>query len=184
MRYEFRGHVPAADGTTRWFSTRGRAICDPAGKPVRLSAVTTDVTERKRVEAERAALDRQLLDAQKWESLGVLAGGVAHDFNNMLTVVLGNAGLARRVAGAGHPALPHLDQIEEACRRAADQCRQLLADTGRTPAPTGSIDLNELIRSAAASSPSRRRPRPPSTTTFTPPSPRCGPTPHRSGRCS
>src|SRR5262245_45135555 len=87
MRYEFRGRVPAADGSTRWFATRGRVLRDAGGTPVRLVAVTTDVTERRRADEEREALNKQLHDAQRWESLGVLAGGIAHDFNNILTVI-------------------------------------------------------------------------------------------------
>ena len=104
----------------------------------------------KRAEAEREALNRQLLDAQKWESLGVLAGGVAHDFNNILTVVLGSAGLARKGLPPFNPAGPHLDQIEQACRRAADLCRQLLAYAGRGHIAAGKTDLNQLIRNSAA----------------------------------
>jgi len=56
--------------------------------------VTTDITARKLAEAERAKIDRELQEAQKWESLGVMAGGIAHEFNNILTVILGCAGLA------------------------------------------------------------------------------------------
>jgi len=151
MRYEFRGRVPTPSGFPRWFSTRGQVLRDTNGNAVRLVAVTTDITERKRAEAERATLDKQLLDAQKWESLGVLSGGVAHDFNNILTVVLGNAGLARKGLPPLSPASGYLEQIEEACRRAADLCRQLLAYTGREHAATATTaDLNQLIRASAA----------------------------------
>jgi PAS domain S-box-containing protein len=150
LSYEFRGRVPRADGETRWFTIRGQALAGPDGKPARVVGVTTDVTDRKRAERERAALDGQLLDAQKWESLGVLAGGVAHDFNNILTVILGGAGLARRALPAGSPAAPLLDQIEDASRRAADLCRQMLVYAGRGPAATGRADLNQLIRDAAS----------------------------------
>ncbi len=150
MRYEFRGNFPAPDGSVRWFTTRGRALRDATGKPVRLLGITTDVSERKRADATRAALDRQLLDAQKWESLGVLAGGVAHDFNNILTIILGSAGLAKRGLPPQSPANQLLDQIEQASRRAGDLCRQLLAYTGRGHIQAGSADLNALIRSSAA----------------------------------
>ena len=108
-----------------------------------------DVTERKRAEAERAALDLQLQDAQRWESLGVLAGGVAHDFNNILTVILGSAGLARRGLPPGAPALGYLDQIEQASRRAADVCRHMLAYAGRTQSTGTRADLAALVRDAA-----------------------------------
>jgi signal transduction histidine kinase len=150
MRYEFRGRVPAPDGSPRWFSTVGQVLRDKSGKAVRLVAVTTDVTERKRTEADRESLNRQLLDTQKWESLGVLAGGVAHDFNNILTVILGNAGLARKGLPPFSPAGPYLEQIEQASRRAADLCRQLLAYAGRGQIVTGKTDLNLLIQNSTA----------------------------------
>jgi signal transduction histidine kinase/CheY-like chemotaxis protein len=150
MRYEFRGRVPGADGAPRWFSTRGQVLRDETGQPLRLVAVTTDITERKQAEAERETLNRQLQDAQQWESLGVLAGGIAHDFNNILTVILGSAGLARKLIPAMNPAVIHLDQIEQASRRAADLCRQLLAYAGRGHAATGKTDVNELIRNSTA----------------------------------
>ena len=146
FRVHFRGPVPTPDGRERWFSTRGRTLLDPAGRPSRIVAVTADITERKRAEQEREALGRQLLDAQKWECLGVLAGGVAHDFNNILTVVLGSAGLVRRFLPPESPAAPYLDQIEQAAQRAAGLCREMLAYAGRGPAPDGTTDLSRLVR--------------------------------------
>jgi PAS domain S-box-containing protein len=146
MRYQYRGAAPAPDGRPRWFSTTGQVLCDPSGRAARIVAVTTDITERKRAEAEREVLDRQLQDAQRWESLGVLAGGVAHDFNNILTVVLGSAALARRGLPPGSPALGYLEQIEQACRRAANVCRQMLAYAGRAHNPGGTTDLAALVR--------------------------------------
>jgi PAS domain S-box-containing protein len=146
MRYEFRGRVPAPDGRPRWFSTSGRVLRDDSGGPVRIVAVTTDITERKRGEAEREELDRQLREAQRWESLGVLAGGVAHDFNNILAVIQGSAGLARRGLPPGAPAQTHLDQIDLACRRAAGVCRQMLAYAGHARSAGGTTDLTALVR--------------------------------------
>jgi PAS domain S-box-containing protein len=149
LSYEFRGRVPGPDGQVRWFATRGQFLKDADGTPIRVVAVTADVTDRKRAEAQQEELTQRLLDAQKWESLGVLAGGVAHDFNNILTVVLGSAGLARKTLPAGAPARQHLDQIETACRRAADLCRQMLAYSGRGPVAAGRTDLNALIKDSA-----------------------------------
>lgn len=149
MQYTFRGRVPAADGRPRWFSTRGQVLRDEAGRAVRIVAVTTDVTERKRAEEERETLARQLQDAQRWESLGVLAGGVAHDFNNILTIVLGSAGMARRDLPNGSPMAGYLDQIETACRRAAEVCRQMLAYSGRAQGGSTRTDLAALVREAA-----------------------------------
>ena len=148
--YEFRGRIPDADGRVRWFATRGQFVRDRDGTPTRIVAVTADISERKRAEAEQEEMTARLLDAQKWESLGVLAGGVAHDFNNILTVVLGSACLARKTLPPTAPARPFLDQIETACRRAAGLCRQMLAYSGRGPVTAGRTDLNTLIRDSAA----------------------------------
>ena len=149
MRYEFRGRAPAPDGFPRWFSTRGQVLRDASGRAVRIIAVTSDITELKRAEEQREALNRQLRDAAKWESLGVLAGGVAHDFNNILTVVLGSANLARRGLPANSSAAAYLDQIEQSCRRAAEVCRQMLAYAGRNLGGAARIDLTPLVRESA-----------------------------------
>ena len=148
--YTFRGRMPAEDGGDRWFTTQGQVVRNSDGKPTLMVAVTADVTARKRAEADRAALDRQIRDAQKWESLGILAGGVAHDFNNILTVVLGCAGLARKGLPAGSTATSHLEQIEKASRRAADLCRQLLAYAGRGQVVVCRADLNTVIRGSSS----------------------------------
>ncbi len=150
MRYEFRGRAPAEDGGPRWFSTRGQVLRDETDKAVRIVAVTTDITERKRAEEQREALNRQLRDTARWESLGVLAGGVAHDFNNILTVVLGSANLARRGLPADSSTAAYLDQIEQSCRRAAEVCRQMLAYSGHNQGGAVRIDLTSLVREAAS----------------------------------
>jgi PAS domain S-box-containing protein len=146
FRFQFRGAAPGADSRDRWFSTRGRTLLDSDRRPVRVVAVTTDITVRKRAEQEQEALGHQLLDAQKWESLGVLAGGLAHDFNNILTVVLGSAGLAQRHLPPGSPVAPYLEQIEQAAQRAAGLCREMLAYAGRGPVATSASDLSRIVR--------------------------------------
>jgi PAS domain S-box-containing protein len=146
FHFEYRGSTPAPDGRDRWFATRGQTVRGADGTPTRIAAVNLDITDRKRAELEREALGRQLLDAQKWESLGVLAGGIAHDFNNILTVVLGSAGLARRFLPADSPAGSYLDQIEHAAQRAAGLCREMLAYAGRGPTPSGTADLARVVR--------------------------------------
>ena len=78
-------------------------------------------------EAARASLEAQLRESQKMETLGTLAGGVAHDFNNILAVILSNVDLARREVGPGHAALESLAAIDKASRRATDLVRQILA---------------------------------------------------------
>jgi len=89
--------------------------------------VFEDITERKQAEAARLTLEAQLRESQKMEALGTMAGGVAHDFNNALAMIIGNAELARQDVGPGHAALVSLEEIGKACRRATDLVQQILA---------------------------------------------------------
>jgi PAS domain S-box-containing protein len=86
-----------------------------------------DINERKQADAVRASLEAQLRESQKMEALGTLAGGVAHDFNNALAMIIGNVELARQDVGAAHPALESLEEIGKAARRARDLVQQILA---------------------------------------------------------
>jgi PAS domain S-box-containing protein len=107
-------------------------------------AVANDVSERKRAETEKDKLQAQLLQAQKMESVGRLAGGVAHDFNNMLQAILGNVALALEDAPAGNQR-EYLEEIQKSARRSADLTRQLLAFASRQTVSPRVIDLNDTI---------------------------------------
>jgi signal transduction histidine kinase/CheY-like chemotaxis protein len=126
------------------------ALHDADGRIYGLCGISTDITDRKEAEAEKLGIERKLLAAQKLESLGVLAGGIAHDFNNILTSVLANASLARHDATTGKPVDRSLVQIENAARRAADLCQQMLAYAGKGKIVTDRIDLSELVRGTTA----------------------------------
>lgn len=90
-------------------------------------ATIVDITEQKRTEEARLRLEAQLRESQKMEALGTMAGGVAHDFNNALAMIIGNAELARQDVGPDHPALVSLDEISKASRRAKDLVQQILS---------------------------------------------------------
>jgi len=138
------------DGKERWVLVRGRPIHDEAGTLRFLEGLAIDVTALKQAGVEKISFERKLLEAQKLESLGVLAGGIAHDFNNILTSVLGNASLARLDVPAGSPVARSLDQIEQAARRAADLCQQMLAYAGKGRLVTDRVNLSELVRGTTA----------------------------------
>ena len=106
-----------------------------------------DITERKRVEAEREQLQAQLTQAQKMESIGRLAGGVAHDFNNMLSVILGRTELAQRFVDMNQPLGIHLAAIRKAADHSADITRQLLAFARKQPVAPKVLDLNGTVES-------------------------------------
>lgn len=104
-----------------------------------------DITERRKGEEERARLQSQLIQAQKMESVGQLAGGVAHDFNNMLGVILGHAEMAMEKISPDQPVHADLAEIKKAGERSADITRQLLAFARRQTIAPKIIDLNETI---------------------------------------
>jgi nitrogen-specific signal transduction histidine kinase/ActR/RegA family two-component response regulator len=106
-----------------------------------------DITERKRAEEEKAKLEAQLQQAQKMESVGRLAGGVAHDFNNMLSAILGHAELALDQVDPARPLQAHLQEIQKAARRSADLTRQLLAFARKQTVQPKVLDLNETVES-------------------------------------
>jgi PAS domain S-box-containing protein len=108
-----------------------------------------DITERKRAEAERIELERQLLHAQKLKSLGILAGGIAHDFNNLLMAILGNLDLALLNVPQTSPVRVNIEQAVQATRRATDLTRQLLAYSGKGRFVVTRMDLNRLVRESA-----------------------------------
>jgi signal transduction histidine kinase len=131
------------------FETMYRPLRDPVGAVTGVLGVSTNITERRRAEREQAKLQAQLLQVQKLESLGVLAGGIAHDFNNLLTSMLGCASVAERLLPESSPALPALNDVIAAARRAADLTRQLLAYSGKGRFEVRAIDLSEHVQEIA-----------------------------------
>jgi two-component system, cell cycle sensor histidine kinase and response regulator CckA len=140
--YEIQTTGP--DGQIRFFLLNLIGFCEN-DRLVRSWGSQREITERKKAEAERVAMERKLLETQKLESLGVLAGGIAHDFNNLLTGIVGNAGLVRLELPPDSPTAAHIRQIESAALRAAELCQQLLAYAGKGRFLVESLDLNELI---------------------------------------
>jgi len=127
----------------------------------RLAIISTvrDITDRKRAEKERLALEAQLQQAQKMESIGTLAGGIAHDFNNILGIILGNAELAMDDVPEWNPAKLNLKEIRTASLRARDVVRQLLSFARKTrleKKPTNIVPIIKeslkLIRSSIPTS--------------------------------
>jgi PAS domain S-box-containing protein len=114
------------------------------GQPAIIS-ICRDITERKRAEQEKANLETQLHQAQKMESVGRLAGGVAHDFNNMLTVILGYAQLGLMNLDPTHPVSADLSEIIKAAKRSADLTRQMLAFARKQTIAPKVLDLNEAV---------------------------------------
>lgn len=120
-------------------------ITNNDGLPEGMSAVVRDISERKLAEEEQEKLREQLNQSQKMESVGQLAGGVAHDFNNMLSVILGYAELALRKIEPANALYKNLQEIVRAGRRSADITRQLLAFARKQTIIPKMLDLNEIM---------------------------------------
>lgn len=133
-------------GPERVFEATMEAERDATGAVVTMTGTLQDVTERKRNEREQARLQAQLQQAMKMEALGRLAGGVAHDFNNMLSVIQGNTELAQLDIAQDHPLNEYLDQVQAAAHSAADVTRQLLAFSRRQIVEPRVLNFNDLIR--------------------------------------
>ncbi len=104
-----------------------------------------DITKRRQAEAERERLQAQLAQSQKMESVGRLAGGVAHDFNNMLSVILGCAELALGKVDPAGPLHADLTEILNAAKRSTDITRQLLAFARKQTISPKVLDVNEVV---------------------------------------
>lgn len=126
------------NGEVRWVYASGTAVRDHEGQFVRIVGSVQDITERR-------LLEERLVEAQKLESIGRLAGGVAHDFNNMLTAIFGNIHFAEEATSI-EEARPLLESIRLIAERSAALTAQLLAFARRQVIEPTVVDPNDLIR--------------------------------------
>jgi len=134
------------DGTLYTEEATVSPVLDHAGQIVNYVAVKRDITEHLRVSEQKAQLTEQLQQAQKLESVGRLAGGVAHDFNNMLTVILGYGENIINQLRRGDPLREDAREIVEAGKRSAALTRQLLAFSRKQALQPEVLDLNAVVR--------------------------------------
>jgi PAS domain S-box-containing protein len=106
-----------------------------------------EIDERRQTEDERRKLEAQVRHTQRLESIGVLAGGIAHEFNNLLTSITGYASLATMDLPLGSTTSRHLDQVLAAAKSAADLTRQILAYAGRSQFLLEPLDLSKMVES-------------------------------------
>jgi PAS domain S-box-containing protein len=130
------------DGSTRVLRVEGGAVIDPDGVIRRIAGTMQDITERRLIE-------QQLSQSQKMESLGRLTGGMAHDFNNGLGIIIGNLDLLGRLIKAEPMAKELCDDARDGALRCADLIRRLLSFARRQPLHPQQTDVNALVESTA-----------------------------------
>ena len=108
-----------------------------------------EIVERARTEAERLRLERQMVQTQKLESLGVLTAGVAHDFNNLLVTIMANSELALSDLAEGSGARDFVKRSVEAAERASELTQQLLSYSGKAQVSPKVLDLSLLVSDMA-----------------------------------
>ena len=142
----WRGEVRARrkDGSIFWCRIRTSTFDHPRFGEVWVS-VHEDITDHVRVEEQRRWLEEQLRQAHQLESIGQLAGGVAHEFNNLLVVIGGHLGFALEELDDGSTVKDDLEQAQAAAERAAALTHKLLAFSRRQVLETADVDLNEVV---------------------------------------
>jgi len=135
----------ADDGHSGLFETIKTPMRDAEGHLLGVLGISRDITERKKAADEKAKIEAQLFQAQKMEAVGLLAGGVAHDFNNMLSVILGYTEMAMSKVDPALPVHANLEQIYKAAMRSTDITRQLLAFARKQTIIPVVLDLNHNV---------------------------------------
>ncbi len=142
--YEVEYEVLHKDGRHIWVEGRVSALLDENGEPTSLLGVNRDMTERREAEKDRQLLENQFMHMQRIESVGQLAGGVAHDFNNILVAINGYAQLSLE-NDLPEEDRENLERILKAAERASKLTNQLLAFSRRQIFDLRTINLNDLI---------------------------------------
>jgi two-component system cell cycle sensor histidine kinase/response regulator CckA len=141
----FEGEVIRKDGAKRIVETSVTLIKDTEGNPIGFRGIGRDITERRRAEEEREQLEARLMRVQKMEALGTLAGGIAHNFNNLLMGIQGNTSLMLMESDPERPNYEKLKAIERLVKSGSRLTGQLVGYTRGGRYQVKLIDLNRLM---------------------------------------
>jgi PAS domain S-box-containing protein len=141
IAYEEKYRIVRPDGSVRWIRDKAFPVCDERGEVTRIAGIAQDITDALKV-AEK------LQQTQKLESIGLLAGGVAHDFNNILCAITASAEMLAEDTADGDPRSEWIGEIQGAAERASGLTRQLLAFSRKQRLNPVVLDLNRTVDDA------------------------------------
>ena len=146
LNYEMNGKD--AEGNTIWFSTSKSPFHSYSGEVAGLVGICINITEQKHLEEERQQFEYRIQQAQKAESLGRMAGAIAHHFNNMLGAVIGNLELAKMDLPRDSKSTPYISLAMKASDKAAEMSRLMLTYLGQTIAKKERLDFAKTVEEA------------------------------------
>ena len=141
-RFQIEHRIRAGDAGYRWMLTTARPYRDDQGMPTMWLGSTTDIHDR-------VVAEDQARQTHRLQAVGKLAGGMAHEVNNMMSIVIGLGDLVRRSLGPGHAVASDIDEIVKAGARAAAVTRQLLAFSRQQVLAPAVIDIGAVVRELA-----------------------------------
>jgi PAS domain S-box-containing protein len=133
------------DGSTVWFEVTASFLRNNSNEIISVLGISRDISERIQAEKERKKLEKQLQRAQKMEAIGTLAGGVAHDLNNILSGILSYPELLLMDLPSGSPLVKPLETIQDSGRKAAAIVQDLLTLARRGVAVSEVLNINDII---------------------------------------
>ena len=148
-KYSRKYRIKSKEGEILWIWEKGQIVCDDQREILFVSGVLSDITHYIRVEEEKERLEDKLRQVQKMEAIGILAGGIAHNFNNLLMGIQGNASLALMDVDSTYPNYERLKNIEQYTQSGAELTGQLLGFAKGGKYEVKPIDMNELIKKSS-----------------------------------
>lgn len=138
------------DGEWKWIQVSGRVVkYDENNKPEIMLGISIDITERKRIEEERIKLEAQVEQSRRMEAIGTLAGGIAHDINNILTPIMGFTEISLRMVPDNKKLTGNLKKVLDAGARARDLVKQILAFSRQSTHEPSPMKVKDIIVEAS-----------------------------------
>jgi len=144
-RFQIEKRIVAPGREPRWYRADVVAAREPNGRLESITGYFTDIHEQRAAVEERDRLEMQIRQTQKLDALGKLAGGVAHDFNNRLLIIVGYTELIKRELPASSPLSAYADLVLASAQRGGELTRQLLAYSRRQVLQPEAFDLNQTV---------------------------------------